>query len=113
MRRIFRPKRDEVTGGWRNLHNDGLHDLYCLPNIITIIKSNRMRWAGHLARMGEKRNAYMSSVGKPEGRGSQHRLRRPVDNIKLDLGDIGCDGVVWTGLVWLKIGRSGGLLWMR
>jgi hypothetical protein len=58
LRRILRPKRDEVTGGWRKLHNEELRDLYSLPNIITIIKSRRMRWVGHVARMEEKRNAY-------------------------------------------------------
>jgi hypothetical protein len=57
-RRIFRPKRDEVTGGWRKLHNEELHDLYSSPSIITMIKSRRMRLVGHVARMGEKRNPY-------------------------------------------------------
>jgi hypothetical protein len=68
LRRIFGPKRDEVTGGWRKLHNEGLHDLYSSPSIIRIIKSRRMRWAGHVARMGEKRNAYRLLVGKSEGK---------------------------------------------
>jgi hypothetical protein len=58
LRRIFVPKRDEVTGGWRKLHNEELHNLYSLPSIIRVIKSRRMRWAGHVARMGKKRNAY-------------------------------------------------------
>jgi hypothetical protein len=58
LRRIFGPKRDEVTGEWRKLHNEELHDLYCSPSIIRIIKSKRMRWEGHVARMGEKRSAY-------------------------------------------------------
>jgi hypothetical protein len=66
LRRIFGPKRDEVTGEWRKLHNKELHDLYSSPSMIRIIKSKRMRWAGHVARMGEKRNAYRSLVGKPE-----------------------------------------------
>jgi hypothetical protein len=57
LRRIFRRKRDQVTGGWRKLHNEELHDLYSSPSIIRIIKSRRIRWAGHVARMGEKRNA--------------------------------------------------------
>jgi hypothetical protein len=65
LRRIFRPKRDEVTGGWRNLHNE-IRDLYSSPSIIRIIKSKRMRWARHVVRMGEKRNAYRLLVGKPE-----------------------------------------------
>jgi hypothetical protein len=68
LRRIFGPKRDKVTGEWRKLHNEGLHDLYCSRSIIRIIKARRVRWAGHVARMGEKRNAYRLLVGKPEGR---------------------------------------------
>jgi hypothetical protein len=68
LRRIFGPKRDEVTGEWRKLHNKELHDLYSSPSIIRIIKSRRMRWAGHVARMGEKRNADRLFVGKPEGK---------------------------------------------
>jgi hypothetical protein len=68
LRRIFGPKRDEVTGDWRKLHNEELHNLYSSPNIIRVIKSRRMRWAEHVVRMGPKRNAYMILVGKPEGR---------------------------------------------
>jgi hypothetical protein len=68
LRRIFGPKRDEVTGEWRKLHNKELHDLYSSPSMIRIIKSRRMRSAGHVARMREKRNAYRISVGKPEGK---------------------------------------------
>jgi hypothetical protein len=68
LRRIFGPKRDEVTGEWRKLHNEELHDLYSSQSIIRIIKSWRMRWAGHVARMGEKRNAYRLLVGNPEGK---------------------------------------------
>jgi hypothetical protein len=68
MRRIFGPKRDEVTGGWRKLHNEELHNLYSSPSIITMIKSRRMRWTGHVARMGERRNAYRILVGKPGGK---------------------------------------------
>jgi hypothetical protein len=67
LRGIFGPKRDEVVGGWRKLHNEALHNLYCSPSIIRIIKSRKMRWAGHVARMGKKRNAYRILVGKPEG----------------------------------------------
>jgi hypothetical protein len=70
LRRIFGPKRDEVTGEWRKLHNEELHDLYSSPSIIRMIRSRRMRWAGHVARMGEKRNAYRLLVGKSEGKGS-------------------------------------------
>jgi hypothetical protein len=68
LRRIFGPKRDEVTGEWRKLHNEELHDLYSSSSIIRIIKSSRMRWAGHVARMGEKRNAYRLMAGKPDGK---------------------------------------------
>jgi hypothetical protein len=68
LRRIFGPKRDEVTGEWRKLHNEELRDLYSSPSIIRITESRSMRWAGHVARMGEKRNAYRLLVGKPEGR---------------------------------------------
>jgi hypothetical protein len=68
LRRIFGPKRDEVTGGWRKLHDEELRDLYSSPSIIRMMKSRRrMRWAGHVARMGEKRNTYRLLVGKPEG----------------------------------------------
>jgi hypothetical protein len=68
LRRIFRPKRDEVMGDWRKLHNEELHNLYSSPNIFRMIKSRRMRWAGHVARVGETRNAYRILVGKPEGK---------------------------------------------
>jgi hypothetical protein len=86
LRRIFGPKRDEVMGDWRKLHNEELHNLYSSPNIIRMIKSRKTRWAGHVARMGEKRNAYRILVGKPEGK---RPLRRPryrwMDNVKIDL----------------------------
>ena len=72
--RIFEPKRDKVTGEWRTIHNEELNDLYSSPNIIRVIKSRRMRWAGHVARMGERRGVYRVLVGKPEGKRS---LRRP------------------------------------
>jgi hypothetical protein len=76
LRKIFGPKRDEVTGGRRKLHNEGLHELYSSPSIIRIVKGRRMRWAGHVARMGEKRNAYRLLVEKPEGRRLLGRPRR-------------------------------------
>jgi hypothetical protein len=76
LRRIFGPKRDEVTGEWRKLHNEKLHDFYCSPSIIRIIKARRMRREGHVARMGEKRNAYRLLAGKPEGRMPLGRPRR-------------------------------------
>jgi hypothetical protein len=99
LRRIFGPKRDEVTGGWRKLHNEQLCDLYSSPSIIRIIKSRRMRWAGHVARMGEKRNAYRLLVGKPEGKRPLGRPRRRwVDDIKMKLSEIGWGGVDWIGL---------------
>jgi transcription termination factor 2 len=95
LRRIFGPKRDEVTGGWRKLHNEELRDLYSSPSIIRIMKSRRMRWAGHVARMREERNTYRLLVGKrPLGR----PRRRWVDNIKMDILDIGWAGVDWIGL---------------
>jgi hypothetical protein len=90
LRRIFGPKRDEVTGESRKLHNEELHDLYSSPSIIRMMKSRRMRWAGHVARMGEKRNAYRLWVGKPEGKRPLGRARlRRVDNIRMDLVEVG------------------------
>jgi hypothetical protein len=83
-------KRDDVTGDWRKLHNEELHNLYSSPNINRMIKSRRVRWAGHVARMGDTRNAYRIMVGKPEGkRPLGRRRRRWVDNIKMDLREIG------------------------
>jgi hypothetical protein len=99
LRRIFGPKRDEVTGEWRKLHNEELRDLCFSPSIIRIIKSRRMRWAGHVARMGMKRSAYRLLVGKPEGKRQLGRLRRRwVDNIRKDLGEVGWVDVDWIGL---------------
>jgi hypothetical protein len=90
LRRIFGPKRDGVMGGWRKLHNEELHNLYSSPSILRIIKSRRMRWAGHVARMGEKRNVYRLLVGKAEGKRPLGRPRRRwMDNIKMDVVDIG------------------------
>jgi hypothetical protein len=86
LRRIFGPKRDEVTEGWRKLHNEELHKLYSSPSIIRMIKSRRMTWAGHVARIREKRNAYTILVRNPEGKRPLDRpKRRWVDNIKMDL----------------------------
>jgi hypothetical protein len=100
LSRIFGPKRDEVTGEWRKLHNEELRDLYSSPSIIRIIKSRRVRWAGHVARMGEKRNAYRLLVGKPEGKRPLRRPRRRwVDNIwMVNLGEVGWGDVDWIGL---------------
>jgi hypothetical protein len=90
LRRIFGPKKDEATGEWRRLHNEELNDLYSSPNVIRVIKSRRMRWAGHVARMGEKRDAYRILVGRPEGRRPLGRPRlRWEDNTKMDLQDVG------------------------
>jgi hypothetical protein len=90
LRRIFGPKRDQMTGQWRTLHNEELNDLCSSPNIIRVIKSRRMRWAGHVARMGEKRGAYRILVGRPEGRRPLGRPRcRWEDNIKMDFQDVG------------------------
>ena len=92
LRRIFGPKRDEVTGEWRKLHNEELSDLYCSRNIFRVIKSSRKRWAGHVARMGEKRRVYRVLVGKPEGKRSLGRPRRSwEDNIKMDLQEVEYD----------------------
>jgi hypothetical protein len=99
LRRIFGPKRDEVTGEWRKLHNKELHDLYSSPSIIRIIKLWRMRWAGHVARMGENGNVYRLLVGKPEGKRPLGRPRRRWMNIiRMDLGEMGWGDVYWTDL---------------
>jgi len=76
LRRIFGPRRDEVTVEWRRLHNEELNDLYCSPNIVRVIRSRRMRWAGDVARMGEETGVYRVLVGKPEGRRPLGRPRR-------------------------------------
>jgi hypothetical protein len=97
--RIFGPKRDGVTGGWRKLYNEELHNLYSPPSIIRTIKSRRLRWAGHVAQMGEKRNVYRLLAGKPEGKRPLGRPRRRwIDNIKMDLLEIGVSVVDWIGL---------------
>jgi hypothetical protein len=88
-----------VTGEWKKLHNEELRDLYSSLCIIRIIKSRKMRWAGHVARMGERRNAYRLLVGKPEGKRPLGRPRRRwLDNIGMDLGDVGWGDVNWIGL---------------
>jgi hypothetical protein len=99
LRRIFAPKRDEVKGEWRKLYNEKLHDLCSSPCKIRIIKSKRMRWAGHVARMREKRNTYRLLVGKLEGKRPLGRPRRRwVDNIRIDVGVVGWGDVDWIGL---------------
>jgi hypothetical protein len=99
LRRIFGPRKDEVTGEWRRLHNEGLNNLYSSPNIVRVIKSRRMRWAGHVARRGEERGAYRVLVGKPKGKRPMGRPRRRwVDNIRMGLQEVGCGYVDWIGL---------------
>jgi len=100
LRRIFGPRRDEVTGEWGRLHNEELYDLYSSPNILRVIKSRRMRWGGHVARVGEERGAYRVLVGKPEGKRPVGRpRRRRVDNIRMDLQEVVCGYMDWIGLV--------------
>jgi hypothetical protein len=112
LRRIFGRKRDEVMGEWRKLHNEELCDLYSSPSIIRIMKSRRMRWAGHVARMGEKRNTYRLLVRKPEEKRPLGRPRRRwVDNIRMDLGEVGWGDVNWIGLAedrnrWIALVNS-------
>jgi len=99
FRRIFGPKRNEVTGKWRKLYNEELNVLYCSPNIVWVIKSRRIRWAGHVARMGEGRGVYRVLVGKPGGKRPLRRSRRRWENnIKMDLQEVGCGGMGWIEL---------------
>jgi hypothetical protein len=109
LRRIFGPKRDEVTGEWRKLHNEELHNLYSSPRIIRQVKSRRMRWEGHVARMGEERKVYKVLVAKPEGK--NHLEDQDVG------GKMGSERIlgrlawgVWIGFDWLRTG-TGGRLW--
>ena len=99
LRRIFGPKRDEVTGEWRKLHNKELNDMYSLPDIVRMIKKRRMRWARYVARMEERITVYRVLVGKPEGKRPLWRPRlRWEDNIKMDLQEMGCGGIDWIEL---------------
>jgi hypothetical protein len=101
LRRIFGPKRDEVLGEWRKLHNGELHNLYSSPDIITLFQSRRMRWAGHVARMGDGRNVYRGLIGKP----------KEQDHLK-DQGVDGCMGSKWTlgrlvrGVEWIHLAQD-------
>jgi hypothetical protein len=104
LRRIFGPKRDEVTGEWGRLHNKELYALYSSPNIIRVMKSRRLRWAGHVARMGERRGVL---VGKPEDRRPLGRpRRRREDNIKMDLREVG-----WRDIDWINLAQDRNRWW--
>jgi hypothetical protein len=107
LRRIFGPKRDGVRGEWRRLHNEERNDLYSSPNIIRVIKSRRMRWAGHVARMGEGRGAYRIWVGRHEGRSPLGRPRRGWENnVKIDLQEVG-----WGGMDWIDMAQDRDRWW--
>jgi hypothetical protein len=109
LRGIFGPKRDEVTGEWRKLHNEELHNLYSSPDIISQVNSRRMRWAGHVARMGEERKMYKVLVGKPEGKRLLGRPRRRWEGgSEWILGRLA--GRMWSGFDWLRLGISDALL---
>ena len=104
LREIFGPK-----GEWRKQRNKELYDLYCLPSVLWVIKSRRMRWAGHVARIRERRGVYRVLMGRPEGKKPLGRPRHKWQgNIKMDLQEVRCR--TWAGLIWLKIGTGGGLL---
>jgi len=99
LRRIFGPRQDKVMGEWRRLHNEELYDLYSSPNIVRVMKSRRMRQAGHVARMGEERGVSRVLVGKPEKKRPLGRSRhRWVDNIRMGLQEVGCGYMDWIGL---------------
>jgi hypothetical protein len=102
LRRLFRPKRDEVTGERRELHSEELHILYSSPNTIRLLKSRRIRWAGHVARTGEERKLYRVLVGKPEGKRPLGRPRlRWEDGIRMDLREIG-----WGCVDWIRLAKD-------
>ena len=98
LRRIFGSRRDEVTVEWRRLYDEELNDFYSSPNIVRVIKSRRMRWAGHVARMGEERGCIVSWWGNRREPPLWRRRRRWVDNIRMDLQEIGCRCMDWIGL---------------
>jgi hypothetical protein len=103
LRRIFAPKRDEATGECRTLHNEELNDLYSSPNIVRVVKSRRMRWAGHVTRTGKGRGVYRILVGRPEGRRLLGRPRRRwEENMKMDLQEVG-----W-GVDWIELAQDRG-----
>jgi len=100
LRRIFGPKRDEVTGEWRKVHKEELNDLYSSPNIFRVIKLIRKRWVGHVARMGERRGICRGLVGKPKGKRALGNPKRKWEyNIKMDLQEVECEGMDWIELV--------------
>jgi hypothetical protein len=107
LSRICGPKRNEITGEWRKLHNENLKDLYCSPNIVRVIKSRRMRWTEQVAGMEKRGGVYRVLVGKHEGKRPLARPRlRWEDNINMDLQEVGCG--VWSGTSWLRLGKSVG-----
>ena len=102
LRKVFGPKRDEVRGEWGKLHNEELNDLYSLPNIVRVVKSRRMRWVGHVARMEEDRGVQRVLVGKPEVKRPLGRPRRRwEDNIKMDLQEDG-----WGRGDWMELAQD-------
>ena len=110
LRGIFERTREEVTGEWRKVHNGELNDLYCTPNIVRVTTSRKMRWAGYVARMRERKGVNRVLVGKPEGKRSLGRRRsRWEDNIKMDVEDVGCGGMDWMELAqgrdrwWVRV----------
>jgi hypothetical protein len=105
LSRIFGPKRDEVTGEWRKLHNEELNNLYSSPSIVQVLNSRRMRWAGNVAHMGEGRGVYKVLMGKPEGRRPLGRPRhRWEDHIRVDLREVGCGCIDWMELAQDRAG---------
>ena len=105
LSRMFGPRTDEVTGEWRRLHNEELNDLYSSPNIVRVIKSRRLSWAGHMTLMGEEMGVYRVLVGKPEGKKPLGRPRRRwVDNIRMDIQEVGCGYMDWIGLARVETG---------
>ena len=117
MKRIFGPNRDDGTGEWRKLYNEELNDLYSSPNIVRVIKSRKIRWAGHVILMEENRGAYRVLVGKPEGKRPLGRSRRRLkDNIKMDL-QVKAGDMDWIDLAqdrdrWRDLGKAVWILWV-